>query len=586
MESQPGYRADIDGLRALAVLPVVLYHSGVSAFGGGYIGVDVFFVISGAVIALSIQRDLMAGRFTIAGFYERRARRILPALTLVLLATATASVFIAPPVYFEPFANSLAFTAGFFSNIYFWRNSGYFGSESPFLPLLHTWSLGIEEQYYIAAPLLLLVIFTLLRRRWALVALAPPPQMPSPVGRETVAAAGLALIVAPIFLYTQNTPFPGLTALAPAFGAALLIHVGAARDQTLASRAFSWRPLVAIGLISYALYLVHWPFLVFASFVLMRPLTPPEIAIAIAVCFLISAALYRWVERPLRHAPAPRRVVFALALAAIAATAAVGVLSPRLNRMLYANTPEGAFHFDWSGADAALGTGTCLLSDGYQTYRDWRADRCVRATGSGPDILLWGDSFAAHYAPGIEATGGRATGRVIQYTLQGCPPVRIPDAPRECRAFVEHAFDMIAREHVRRVVLAANWLEYGPDPVARIGPTLAALRRANVEVTLIGQSPHFYLPPFLIAARRGEAKAPDFAAQTDPRAMAINRVLAANAAATGARFVDPVTHLCNGDLCPVRENDVELYFDYGHFTPAGSTRAVRSYFPHLESAQN
>lgn len=627
MGSQPGYRADIDGLRALAVLPVILFHSGIAAFSGGYIGVDVFFVISGAVIALSIERELVAGHFTVSGFYERRARRILPALTLALITTAAAAIVVAPPFYFEPFAHSLPFTAGFLSNIYFWTNSGYFNAESPFLPLLHTWSLGVEEQYYLVAPLILLAIFAWLRSRWrlgliplllasfalsvyamsyrqelaaffslptrawelllgAVIALAPPPQISHRASREALAILALGLIAAPILLYSQDTPFPGLSALPPTLGAAMLIYLGEAREQTTISRALSWRPLVAIGLISYALYLVHWPILVFAPFVLLRPLTPQEIALALVACFVLATALYVWVERPLRRAPAPRWAVFTLAIGAIAVTAGLGVIGPKLNAKLYANTPEGAFRLDWDAGGQDLGAGTCLLISGTQTYHDWRQDQCVRATGPGADILLWGDSFAAHYAPGVQEAGGRASGRVIQYTLQGCPPVQSANAWEDCRAFAAHAFEVIRAQRIRRIVLAANWIEYGPGALEQIGPTLAILQRTGAEVTVIGQSPHFYVPPFLIAARRGAVDAADFATASDPRGPAINRALAAQASRYGARFIDPLAHLCQRNFCATRANHVELYFDSGHFTPAGSARATGAYFPYLAPAQN
>jgi peptidoglycan/LPS O-acetylase OafA/YrhL len=164
----PAYRADVDGLRAIAVLGVLLFHAGFSTFGGGYVGVDIFFVISGFVIASSIGRELSDGRFTLSGFYERRARRILPALTVAFLVTLAFALWLAPPSYFQPFAQSLAYAGSFLSNVHFWRETGYFTSDSPFQPLLHTWSLGVEEQYYLFAPIFLLLIYRLLGRRWVL----------------------------------------------------------------------------------------------------------------------------------------------------------------------------------------------------------------------------------------------------------------------------------------------------------------------------------------------------------------------------------------------------------------------------------
>jgi hypothetical protein len=162
----PAYRPDVDGLRAVAVLPVLLYHAGVTGFGGGFVGVDVFFVISGFVIALSLNRDFESDRFSLPRFYERRARRILPALTVVYAATFVVAIGGAPPEVFAPFSASLHQASIFLSNHYFWDHAGYFDPGDPFRPLLHTWSLAVEEQYYLFAPIVLYAVFRILRRRW------------------------------------------------------------------------------------------------------------------------------------------------------------------------------------------------------------------------------------------------------------------------------------------------------------------------------------------------------------------------------------------------------------------------------------
>lgn len=616
------YRADVDGLRAIAVLPVILFHAGVSAASGGFVGVDVFFVISGFVIALTLKKDLEAGQFSILTFYERRARRILPALTVVLLATYIAALFIAPPTFFGPFTESLTYAAVFLSNVYFWRDIGnYFSSDVPFRPLLHTWSLAIEEQFYIAAPILLFVIFRFLQRRWiwalaplilislglsqyltsepltnfyllptrawelllgVLLALRLPPALHCKAAREALAILGIALIAVPVLVYSERTPFPGLAALPPCAGAAILIYLGASATPPAISRLLAWRPLVAIGLISYSLYLVHWPIVVFTRFLLMRALTPMEVSLVVIATFVIAAPLYVLVERPLRRISAPRIVIFAIALAAIGITAHMGQRGHVFNLRLHGGVEQTPFSVDpLETPQRAWRGGPCLLSGDLDTGA-WRRDACTRTNDPGEPILLWGDSFAAHYAPGLENVSTQ--GAVIQYTAQGCPPILGLRSITEwnCRAFNHNALAIIKNEGIKRVVIAADWSEYHPTIVELVGNTLDALRRLDVEITLIGQSPVFFMDPALVAARRGEAAAPDAFAPLAIDAVGLNAMLRAQAGAAGARFTDPMARLCPRDPCPIRIAGRNLYLDYGHFTRVGSERAVRAFFPYIE----
>ncbi|HEX5006058.1 MAG TPA: acyltransferase family protein [Hyphomonadaceae bacterium] len=612
------YRADVDGLRAIAVLGVLLFHAGYSAFGGGYVGVDIFFVISGFVIASSIGRELSDGGFTLSGFYERRARRILPALTVALLATLAVALWLAPPAYFEPFAKSLAYAGSFLSNVHFWRETGYFTSDSPFQPLLHTWSLGVEEQYYLLAPVLLMAIYHLLGRRWSLgigpllvlsfavsvyqvgrghfdtafyllparvwelllgasIALAPPPPLRR-IANEILSVTALAMMAAPIILYDRATPFPGLAALTPCLGAAMLIYVGLSPQPPTVSRILSWRPLVYIGLISYSLYLVHWPLFILARFALGRELTFAESLTGLAACLVLAMAMYLLVERPLRRITLSRAHVFALSAAAIIATVGAGLLSPAVNRAIFAGSPVGSTT-DWSTVEAAYRTGKCLLFTG-QSPDDWNAANCTRAGKEGEAVLLFGDSFAAHYAPGLEAAASEIDDRVLQYSMEGCAPVI--DNQREpqsaCRDFVSKVFSVIEREHVRRVIIAGSWLEYGPRWSLGVERTLKAFRDLGLEVTLIGQSPNFYLAPAVLVARRGPDDGKDALIDIGDRAARFNATLKDLAARYGAAFIDPVAVLCQGTLCPVRIQGREQFVDYGHFTEAGSVTAVKAYF--------
>jgi peptidoglycan/LPS O-acetylase OafA/YrhL len=337
------YRPEIDGLRALAVLPVIAFHAGFSWLSGGFVGVDVFFVISGYLITSILISERQAGRFSIAAFYERRARRILPALFLVVATCLPLAWLWMTPLQLKSFAQSLTAVALFGSNVLFWRTTGYFDSAAEEQPLLHTWSLGVEEQYYIVFPIVLLLAwrFGAGYLRWALVAvavlslglsqqlldhghqassffLAPTRawellvgsllavwMMQQPVlGRlderwcTALAALGLALIVGPAFAYTGATQFPGLHALPPTLGTALLIVF--ADRRTWIAKLLSLRWIVGVGLISYSAYLWHQPLFAFAR--IYAPDEPaPGLFAALALLALGLAYLtFRFVERPCR----------------------------------------------------------------------------------------------------------------------------------------------------------------------------------------------------------------------------------------------------------------------------------------------
>ena len=336
------YRREIDGLRTLAVLPVVFFHAGFQLFSGGYVGVDVFFVISGYLITSIIAAELQAGNFSLLGFYDRRARRILPALVVVVLACLPFAWFWLLPSDLKEFSEGVVSVFTFSSNILFWRTSGYFDTDSELKPLLHTWSLAVEEQYYVFFPLLLAwlwrfgqrltllalgvlacvslalgqwgstndpsaAFYLLPTRGWELLfgagaALLLARGTMAQVGqlaRELGSALGLLLIAGSIFLYKKDTPFPGVYALAPTAGAALIILL--ATPQTLVGRILGSRLAVGIGLVSYSTYLWHQPLLAFARH--RGHAEPGSVLMAgLAVLSVLLGYLsWRFVERPFRN---------------------------------------------------------------------------------------------------------------------------------------------------------------------------------------------------------------------------------------------------------------------------------------------
>ncbi len=333
------YRPEIDGLRAVAVLPVIAFHAGIEQVAGGFVGVDVFFVISGYLISRIILDELDSGTFTIAGFYERRARRILPALLLVVLVTLPLAWLWMLPAQFSAFADSLVAVALFASNILFWSESGYFAPAAELKPLLHTWSLAVEEQFYLLFPLLLIacrgarrawlpgivlvifavslaaaelgrstasnaVFFLTPARVWELmlgVLIVLGADLPARVGDRTaegLAAIGLAAIAIAVFTFDAASGVPGLAGLIPTGGAALVIAF--ARPGGAVARLLSHRAVVFLGLLSYSAYLWHQPL-----FALARLRLGPEAEGAVLAVLAVASIVFAWlswrfVERPFR----------------------------------------------------------------------------------------------------------------------------------------------------------------------------------------------------------------------------------------------------------------------------------------------
>ncbi|MEO1276429.1 MAG: acyltransferase, partial [Pseudomonadota bacterium] len=362
------YRAEIDGLRAFAVLPVIIYHADLGLLPGGFAGVDVFFVISGFLITGILLEDLAADRFSVANFYERRARRILPALCFVILACFPLALIMLDPGRFEAFADSAIAASLFYANIHFWSTLDYFNDQTAGLPLIHTWSLAVEEQYYFLFPPALWVMWSLRRRfswdfvLWGL-ALAAAASfvlsvvgstlelrsnfylLPSrawelmvgsiaalyvhryglPEGRWTEPAAllGLALLLGTFQFMDETFGFPGPWTAVPVLGTALILLC--ARPGGLAGRVLTWSPVVGIGLVSYSAYLWHQPLFAFAR---AATVEHPSAMLMVGLGFLsllLAWASWRYVERPFRNRGfLTRPQLFAAALGLILLPAGMG----------------------------------------------------------------------------------------------------------------------------------------------------------------------------------------------------------------------------------------------------------------------
>ena len=456
------YRREIDGLRAVAVLPVILYHGGFAVFSGGYVGVDVFFVISGYLITTILIAERAAGSYSVLGFYERRARRILPALFVVLVASIPFAWMWVPPHPFEDFARSLAFAALFISNVHFLEHGGYFDLQAGLRPLIHTWSLAVEEQYYLLFPLVLFALGRFRQRKYliglALLALASlavaewgwrnyPDEnfyfTPSrlwellagslcaavlygrgPMKSEVLAGLGLGAVVVAALVFDAALPFPSLYTLVPVLGTCLIVLF--ARHDTLTARVLSVRPLVGIGLISYSAYLWHQPVFAFARIRSMGEVADGVMLALAGLALVLAWASWRFVEQPVRgRAPLvlpSRRGILGASLAGIVALAGFGFWGKHSEGFL------GRLDIDTSPFLARLYAQTSLRqADGLPCLDQPRVptELCVGYAPQTPvrSIAVIGDSHAWSIAPALARAPETLGATVLVGSYGGCPPL-------------------------------------------------------------------------------------------------------------------------------------------------------------------
>ncbi len=521
------YRPDVDGLRGIAVLSVIFYHLSRNFLPGGYFGVDIFFVLSGYLITSIIWREVSLGDFSIARFYDRRIRRIMPALLAVLLVTSISSALILLPIDLIGFARSLFATLGFAANFYFWRDTGYFDRVAEEKPLLHIWSLGVEEQFYVLFPLLLLLLarnakrwalmsiaglcicslivnafalkfgaylpafYLLPARAWelgvgALIALIPRTFV---FGKRTLAVcgiAGAALIVLSLSKLVQLNYLFIPESLWVVIGTSLIIYSGSL-DKHPVSRLLSWSGLVFVGLISYSLYLWHWPILVLFKYYLVRDLTSQEMAAAITIMFGMSIFSWRYIERPFRSSKVVTKTVlyFVLSGLAIVAMAAGTIIAQsgfpgRLN-------PEAA------QINAAVGTNyRCAVSE-YLFFEQSRACSMELPTNDPKDanIILTGNSHAQMYTPVFREIVHELSLNGLLVPATGCLPTYDVNINPDCVALMNRNIDGVLKlKNASVVVLGTTWDQFitgsGKIMVDGLDRTIDRLISSGKQVVLIG----------------------------------------------------------------------------------------------------
>ncbi|MGF6176845.1 acyltransferase family protein [Ensifer sp. 4252] len=622
------YRPEIDGLRALAVAPVLLFHAGFGFLGGGFAGVDVFFVISGFLITAIIHREIREGTFSIVSFYERRARRLAPALLLVCAVCIPFAVMWMLPQELNDFGKSLYAVNLFVSNFHFWDQTGYFEPSTELMPLLHTWSLAVEEQFYVVFPLLLLALrrfstgtvlkvvlasiflsfgaaqvlafvdpaanfYLLASRFWelgagAVLALGGVDRLPLAKGRrELLAGLGLLAIVGSYILVQDSAAYPGWATVPVVLGTALVLAF--ARGDTLVGKLLSVRPLVAIGLISYSLYLWHQPVFAFARLRAIDEIPPVGYVGLIALCVVLAALSWRFVEQPFRQrTKVGRGAIFGATLATGAVALVIGL--------------------GLDGSDGLVSRNRELArliepSVGISKKCDAVVDmKC--ATSRTPEIAVWGDSFARHLVDGIIAS--KPDVRLVQLAKNNCGPFLdlAPIVPRLGQqwpqACAEHNADvkrfLLANKSIRYVVLSSQLSQYLTEERVLVGArempsetktltdslrsTLAWLKGNGFEIVFVAPSPQDGRDTGLCVARARLLGEPVERCELPLRDVySHDRDVLSVVADIADEYpvVSFMDYLCDEDFCKVEDKGVALFEDHGHFSAQGSRQMGRSF---------
>ncbi len=603
----PRYRPDIDGLRAVAVVAVVLTHVGIAGFGGGFIGVDIFFVISGYLIHRDLVTRSRTGRLSLLGFYGRRMRRTLPALYLVAAATLVGATVVMMPGDLDALARSLVATILLIPNIFFLTDSGYFDTAAAAKPLLHAWSLGVEAQFYLLAPLLLIALRGLapVRRRlvlsalfvvslggtialWRLTPAAAFYLMPArifeflvgamlveglvpPVRRrwvaETSTLLALGTIATSIVLFGETVPHPGLATLFPCIAVGTIIHVGATH-QTLAGRLLGLKPITFVGLVSYSLYLWHWPMLALARYADLSQ-TPAALTAGAMLLLALSVVSWRFVETPFRRlgsswcARAPTLLPAGF-MALLAACALVTTLHGLPGR--FPPDVTSVASFSAYGDLKPFREGRCFVTS-KDRPEDYDRATCLRIAPDRENVLLLGDSHAAQLWTGLRDVWPNVN--FLQATASGCKPLIGTTGASRCTTLIRDMFQrFIPQHHLDGIVIAGLW---NSEDVAPLITTIATLWPSVDRVVVFGPLPRYDAPAARLIAQailRGnpEQVSKHLMPEVPRLDLEMRRELAPI-----ATYVSPYEIICPKDRCRLlAAPGVPMQFDYHHLTPLGA----------------
>ncbi|WP_434577658.1 acyltransferase [Pseudomonas sp. Z5-35] len=606
------YRLDIDGLRAVAVIAVFAHHLNATLLPGGFVGVDIFFVISGFLITSQVFGEIKQNIFSMKRFYQRRINRIVPALATVLLASVIAGGFILSPADLTRLNISALFSLLGASNIYIWMKYGnYFAADAAEAPLLHTWSLGIEEQFYLLWPLLLLTLYRLAPRyllpilgigivvtlgvsEYATklvpsaayyllptrffelllgaalgIYLSQPRSLGSTVSRA-YALAGAGLIVYSLLALSPDASFPGLNALIPCLGTALLILAGSGDTR---SRLLTNRPMVFIGLISYSLYLWHWPLIAYLKYLGIDMSLPLGLSV-VATAILLSWCSWRFVEIPFRRTGA--LMTFSRVLARRFVIPALGLTALAIMSLQWQGFPQRFVPQVRTLEAMSLAEPNKLRHGCHMPNARYSAEpdpRCLLgARKARIDGVMVGDSFANHFTGMVDVLAEPNGIALMDYTLDACPPIfghgaRMAQAyGARCVARNERVFELIEQNRYAYVVLAGAWprdatvgdvIEASIRQVAHhTGQVIVILSNQKIDKAATCPVRRLMFHP----ARQCSAPLETMTAYwTEIRAKLPN-----------VRFIDPNQVICPAGLCSPIVDGQLLYRDDAHLNDVGS----------------
>ncbi|TIM24482.1 MAG: acyltransferase [Mesorhizobium sp.] len=616
MSNSIAYRPEIDGLRALSVISVLLYHYSLGPFSGGFVGVDVFFVISGYLITSIIFAEMKSGTFSVLGFYDRRVRRILPATLVTIICTCIAAYFILFPKEYAALATSSIYGAFGLANYYFlWNTGGYFDSAASTMPLLHLWSLGVEEQFYVCWPLILATCLRLSRggtfgailvllaiivlsftasvlvtssdqqvafymlptRAWELglgALLVFVPKLSHRLVGEALAISGFALIGLAVFTFTSKLPYPSYYALIPCAGAAMIVWPKALRP--LSERPLENPIVVFVGKISFSLYLTHWPVLVIFKQLGDGP--TPSLGtklVLLSVAGFLAVLSWFLVERTFRQWRPPHLLTVSLGSAATVITAlacSLIVYTKGLPQRLPENVSKIVSYLDYPLT--SWRPEKCFLTSKTRSIAQFDEGSCVVTSPDKLNVLLLGDSHAAHFFTALKEMLPGAN--ISQVNAAGCRPLYSEDKSNLCTDLNYRAFhQIIPSRHFDVIIVSGLWL---PPDSPSIGPTAAYLSRFSKFVVMMGPSAlaRGKLPRLIalsyLSGNQGRIPAAATGAPAAKSRDAEMRALVPN------NYVSIYDLQCPHDDCITEVDGIPLSFDDGHFTHEGAKLILTKLF--------
>lgn len=613
------YRWDIQGLRAIAVLAVVIFHINPKLLSGGYIGVDVFFVISGYLIMGIIWRDLESGDFSLTSFYARRMRRLFPALFVMVAISSLGAYFILLPNENIDFNKSLIATLFNISNFYFYLEADYFNDMMEFAPLLHTWSLSVEEQFYLLSPMVLIYIFTKQKAKILLilvalfilflllsqiaiyydksfaffasptrffqfilggvVAISLQKNLLSKTKNDFMGAVGLLMIMLSLYFYDKSTVFPGVNALFPSMGTALILFSG--QNSRYISWLLSNRIFKLIGNASYSIYLWHWPLIVFYKLEFSPSLSRVEQLGLFLGSLVIGYLSWKYIEQTTRKNSQTnlKSIYTVIAISfALSAMAFLVIYKISIDSLAYKNRAYKYLEYNAS----KFRSGECFLTSEYDGIEFFNKSRCVTHTKNKKNYLLIGDSHAAHFYSALEEL--KKEGETItQITASGCHPTLPYSGVKRCQDLFKWAFEeLVVEKRFETIILSAHWKYPEKESLLK---SINYLKKYTNHIIVLGANMEYLqsLPRLLIALPK-EGKT-DMIYKTAGRYQDVSSVdyyMKSYLKLDGVRYISILHILCDQESCrTITDDGTPINFDSSHLTHKGALYIMQEIAPNL-----